>query len=755
MRGGLIATACAGLVFASAARAGESRIGAAIDRLSAQLAAEDEALVGGRIFARWSPDGRAVIFTSRADPAVRYGARREGRVETLIEAKDVRAAIEAAGLSADACRLTSDPLTSGGERVNLECDGRHYGLTIGAAVLSPQPQLDRLASLHAPRVLSDQFPTTFGDLVEAVSPDGRRFVTLLGDDLYLRSAADGAMTRLTRDGEPHLTWRNTQESAQSFNVKWSPDGARIAAIQLDLRRVPFEPLQHWLGARPQIQPVAYPRAGEPMHAFRLAVIDVRSAARMDIATGDTTDNYLDLVGWSADGSKLYYRTIDREHHHLRLYAANPFTGAAHLILSEDRATYIDTPMTLGPEIAYPLKHSNGLLILSEEDGWRHIYLHDAMGGLERRLTTGPWPVADIVCIDEAAGYVYFRAAMDPEHPYDLAVYRTALSGGSPERLTPEPGLHRIDMAPDGLDFIDEVSSPTESPVTRLRRADGRLVSVLSTADATRLAALGFGGFEPFTAKASDPRFETRGIIARPYGFDPARRYPVVEFIYGGMQASQAPADFYTLGHASGAMVLRSLLGAGFVVVMIDAPGTPGRGRAFQDATYGVWPQGVIANHVAWIQAAAADRPWMDLTRVGVYGHSWGGYMAVRAMIDAPGVYAVAVSHAAPQDFVDHPTYIEPFMGLPANNPAGYAAASNLNQVSQIKGPVLVMGMPLDVNAGFTPTMKFVNAMVEAKKDIDLFILPEANHSLSCCGRDKEIYMTALITQYLEDHLKSR
>ncbi len=682
----------------------ESRIATAMQRLIAQLAAEDQALVGGRIFARWSPDGQAVIFMRQSDPAIWRAQRHDGRVESL------------------------------------------------AGAVSLQTELDRFGSARAPRVLSDQFPTTFGDLVEVASPDGQTFVTLSGDDLYLRSALNGAVRRLTHDGEPDLTWRNTQESAQSFNVKWSPDGKLIAAIQLDTRHVAFEPLPHWLGARPKTELVAYPRAGEPMHAFRLAVLDATTGARVDIATGNTADHYVDLVGWRADGARLYYRTIDREHHHLKVYAADPATGAADLILTEDRATYIDTPMTLGPEIVHPLRHSNHLLILSEADGWRHIYLHDAMGRLERRLTSGAWPVADIVSIDERAGFVYFRAATDAERPYDLALHRTALAGGASMKLTSEPGLHRIDMAPDGLDFIDEVSSPTEPPVTRLRRADGTLVAVLGAANATSLTALGFGGFEAFSAKASDSRFDSRGVIARPYGFDPARRYPVVEFIYGGMQASQAPADFYTLGRASGAMALRSLLGAGFVVVMIDAPGTPGRGRAFQDATYGAWPQGVIANHVAWIEAAAARRPWMDLTRVGIYGHSWGGYMAVRAMIDAPSFYSVAVSHAAPQDFVDHPTYIEPFMGLPANNPGGYAAASNLDRVSRIQGPILVMGMPLDVNAGFTPTMKFVNAMVEARKDVDLFVLPEANHSLSSLGREKELYMTALITSYLEDHL---
>jgi len=194
--------------------------------------------------------------------------------------------------------------------------------------------------------------------------------------------------------------------------------------------------------------------------------------------------------------------------------------------------------------------------------------------------------------------------------------------------------------------------------------------------------------------------------------------------------------------------------AGFVVVSMDAPGTPGRGRVFQDVTYGIWPQTVIANHAHWIRAAGATRPWMDLSRVGVYGHSWGAYMAERAMIDAPDLYKVAAAHAGPADFIDHPTYIEPFLGLPSRNPRAYETGSNLARVAAIAGPVLVMAGPLDVNAGFTPTMKFVDAMIRANKDVDLVIFPESNHRLNCCGKDREMYAVAVIQRYFRGHLQN-
>jgi dipeptidyl aminopeptidase/acylaminoacyl peptidase len=219
-----------------------------------------------------------------------------------------------------------------------------------------------------------------------------------------------------------------------------------------------------------------------------------------------------------------------------------------------------------------------------------------------------------------------------------------------------------------------------------------------------------------------------------------------------MQSVNTPYDFFAADMGSAA-ILRSLARSGFAVVVLDAPGTPGRGRVFQDATYAIWPQTVIPNHERWIREVAASRPWMDLNRVGVYGHSWGAYMAERAMIEAPGLYKVAVGHAGPADFVDHSTYIEPFLGLPAHNPRGYAMGSNLIRVDAIQGPVLVMAAPLDVNAGFTPDMKFVDAMIKARKDVDLVLFPESSHRLNCCGKDREMYGVAIIQRYFQAHLQ--
>ena len=286
-------------------------------------------------------------------------------------------------------------------------------------------------------------------------------------------------------------------------------------------------------------------------------------------------------------------------------------------------------------------------------------------------------------------------------------------------------------------------------MVELRRTDGRLIRKLTSVSGQQVSVAQYGGAESFTARSTDDRWTMHGVVVKPHGFDPRDKYPVVEFIYGGMQARQCPHDFFGPLRST---VVRTLLRNGFVVVILDAPGTPGRGREFQDATYGIWPQTVIANHVAAIRTAAMTRPWMDLARVGIFGHSWGGYMAQRAMIDAPGFYLAAVSHAAPSDFEDHPYYIEPFMGLPKNNPAGYQAGSNLTRVDKIQGPVLSMPEPFDVNAGFSPGMKFVKAMMDARKDVELFSTPGSNHALACCDQNDYHYKVAVITRFLRRHL---
>lgn len=713
---------------------------AAID---ATLARENAAIIGADPETMWVDADHLLLRVDRDRADVELLDARAGRVAVIAEDGWLRPALTAAGAGP---AVTIDGMSVDRTRLYLADGTAIYAVDLGQRTVT-RDEARMAAATRQPRIISSQFPTTFGPLLEGPSPDGRRLISRRADNIVVRDADTGAERALTTDGVPRYSWLDTEESSEGLNAAWSPDGKRIAAVRLDSRDVHYEPLMRWLTRAPTVDYVAYPRAGDVMHRFELAVFDADSGARTMIDTGDTSDHYLNLIGWLAGGRSLLYQLIDREHKRLRLFRADAATGTVRLVLTETRATYIDTPMTLSPVLVRPLERG-GFLYLSERDGWRHIYRHDDEGKLIRQLTSGAWPVEEIVRVDER--WVYFTAARG--EPYQAALYRIPIIGGAIERLTPEGNARDIGFSKDGRYLVVTRSTPLMPPVTEVRTAAGKLVAELTRAEpGPALPTL-----EAISAPATDPRFDARGLILRPTGFDPARRYPVVEIIYGGMQLDFLPRDAYATGwwrQGYNALMGRLLAAQGFVVVYINAPGTPNRGRAYQDATYGRWPQGVIADHARLIRAAASTRPWMDLSRVGIFGNSWGGYLAQRALIDAPDLYTAAVAMAPPSDFSDHPTYIEPFIGLPSRNPAGYAAGSNLARLSEIKGSVLVMPEPLDVNAGFSPAMKFVDGMIAVGGDVELFTMPEVNHRVNCCGWPRERYAYAVATRFLRRKLE--
>ncbi len=697
----------------------------------------------GRVMPLWLVDGKRFLFAAngRGDLSLFMVDPVVNTIQQISNDSEVRSA-----------------LAIGSDEPNVALEGYDESKSLlliraGDMLYEYDPQADsaRLAQQHPldnAQQISNQFPTTFGPLMEAGSPDGKLFVTLKNHNLYIRPAGSDSLRPLTSDGHLKETWLNTQESSQSFNVFWSPESTRIATLQLDARKVWHEPVPHWTVTPPPTEPIPYPRSGEPMHRFRPFIIDVSNGDRVAIELGDTENNYVDILGWRADGQRVYVQVTDREHKDLRFYGVDATSGRSTLLLQERSATYLDTPMLLSPKLFHPL-NQGGFLYLTEQSQWRHIQRHDEDGKLVAKLTNGPWPVHEIVAIDQQSGWVYFRASQSKEEPYDLQLFRVSSDGGVPQLLTAGTGVNTIEFAPGRQYFIAQRSSTENPPIVELRHADGRMIRELVKVSADPVLTEGYGGVEPFTANSTDDRWTMHGVIIKPHGFDAQQKYPVIEFIYGGMQARQTPHDYFGPLRT---LVVQAMLREAFVVVIVDAPGTPGRGRVFQDATYGIWPQTVIDNHVQWIRKASQTRPWMDLSQVGIYGHSWGGYMAQRGMIDAPDFYKAAASHAAPSDFFDHPYYIEPFMGLPANNQAGYQAGSNLSRVDRIQGPVLSMPEPLDVNAGFSPGMKFVAAMMAARKDVELFSTPESNHSLACCQQSDYLYKVAVITRFFRRHL---
>jgi len=695
---------------------------ATIRRVDALLAAEDAAVRDGFPEWIWLADGRLLFRAD--DRALDLTLVAGDRAEPLRVASGATlpAGSQLDGVSPD----TKTLFFRQGDQM-LALDRATGGVTT-------DPARAAAARQERPRLISDQFPTTFGHLVERASPDGKWFATRLGDQLALRAFGSDTVRPLTQDGTPLDRWLDTEESAQGLNILWSDDSRLIAAVRLDSSGVAHEPLLRPLVTPPQVDRVAYPRAGQPIHRFHLAVFDVVTGARAEIQTGDTGNSYVNLLAWLPGKRAFLYQAVDREQKQLQIFRAEADSGSVRRLLVETRATYIDTPMTLSPVLVHPVP-DGGFLYLSEKDGWRHIYRYDSNGRLVTRLTQGDWPVDEVLRVDR--DWVYFRAA---RQPYRSWLYRVPLAGGAVQPLMTEANVSRVDFSPDGRRFVAVRSGPTRAPEVELHSANGHLLRRLATA---RLGAQ-LPRLEPFVTP-SKAGWAMHGVILTPPGFDPKRRYPVVEVIYGGMQVDFLPRDAYATGwwrHGYNARMGRLLAESGYVVVYLNAPGTPGRGRAFQDATYGRWPQGVIDDHAKFLRDAAASRPWMDLSRVGIFGNSWGGYLATRALIDAPDLYRSAVALAAPQDFVDHPTYIEPFMGLPAHNAAGYAAGSNLARVGQIQGSLLIVPELLDVNAGFSPSMKLIDAMIAAGRDVELFTMPDVNHRIDCCGWTRERYLYA-------------
>ena len=723
-----------------------------IAELESTLALEKAALGTGSIAPYWLEDGTRFLYAeSPGSLSIFLADPRTGRVSQLTHDAQVRASFAAAMGPSSEINAQLDGLSKDGKVLYLRIGNSFLAFDIGDRSLRSAPQRALEARNNRARLVSNQFPTTFGDLTEAGSPDGKSFITFKDDNLFLRVPPD-TLRPLTSDGAPNLSWQATEESAQTSTIFWSPDSSRIAAVQLDTRDVWHEPLMHWLEAHPRAELTVFPRAGEPMQRFRLVLIDVLSGAKTPLDTGDTTDHYVNLLGWRADGKAVFYQTFDREQKQVRFFSADAASGASKALLAERSDTYVNTRMTLGMDFFQPLRNSNGFLLLSDRDGWRHLYRYDSDGRLVARLSQGAWSVEELVAIDEGRGWVYFRASQDAQHPYDLQLFRVALKGGQPQRLTAEDGAHTIAISPSKQFFLDTRAGPGLPPVVELHACDGRLIRILGRAGLEPLLRAGFGGAEEFSALAADGTSVMHGMIVRPYHFDASKHYPLVELIYGGMQSINVSHDSFAATGMGSAPIVAALTSRGMGVAVVDAPGTPGRGKRFQDATYGTWPAGVIANHVRWLEAAAKAEPWIDLSRVGIYGHSWGGYLAETAMVEAPAFYKAAVAHAAPADLVDHSTYIEPFLGLPTHNPLAYEKGSVLHRVNSIEGPILIMAAPLDANAAFSPSMKLADALINAKKDFDLFVAPSNNHRMTCCGKEQALYQAAIVQRYFRKHL---
>ena len=584
---------------------------------------------------------------------------------------------------------------------------------------------------------------------ENVSPDGRWALFVQDHDLYVRTVATDEVRRLTTDGEDGYEYGVLPEFAskklqQDLGITipplvvWSPDSSRFATHLLDQRKVGLMHLVRSAppgGGRPSLLSYRYAVAGDPdenLATSEYVVFDPASGERTKADCAPAMVPFVPMIGydqlwWSGDGSKVYFLTTSRGDRRAWLNELDAGTGAVRVLLEETSPAHVQLSPTHFERNARVLA-SGEVLWWSQRADWGHLYLYGTDGSV-RTLTEGDWLVRKVVSVDEEDRRVVFTAAgrLPGSDPYLQELCSVSLDGGDITTLTSDGLDHEVTASPSGRFLVDVTSRYDVPTVSVLRDRAGAELTVLERADDTALRAAGWTAPERAVVKAADGVTDVYCSIWKPHGFDPAKKYAVLDEIYPGPQnqscALRFPGSGGVMVGANEGPVFAAL---GFVVVAIDGRGSALRERSLQDHARRSGAALFPDDHAVAVQQLAATRPWMDLDRVGVMGHSAGGYGSTRVLLERPDVYKVAVSSCGNHDNrVNHAWWGEKFFGLA--DEFDFEQQSNASLADKLEGKLFLIHGDDDDNAVPHGTMRLVDALIKANKDFDLLIVPNAPH----------------------------
>ena len=610
---------------------------------------------------------------------------------------------------------------------------------------------------------------------EVRSPDGRWIAFERNENLWVRSPETGQETQLSTDGETDFGYAvnpvsccDAVTSVRQRREKrpilvWSPDSRRIGTLRLDERGVGELHLLETAKGRPVLHSYKYALPGDSViPRYEVHVFDVvsRTQTRSPQGLQDavnttccwlTTDTLWKDARWGTGSDDFYYTHGQRDYRKFSLVHLDLRTGQARTVLEETAKTFVElTPVTGGVPNWRVISGNSEVIWFSERDGWGHLYLFDARtGALKNRITEGPWLVTELLRVDEASRTVWFTALGREagRDPYFRHLYRAGLDGTGLTLLTPEDADHAVTISPSGRSFIDTWSRRDAPPVTVMRRMDGLLVAQIQASDVSAWEAIGGRPPERVVVKARDGLTDLHGLLYRPSTFDATRRYPVIDYIYPGPQVGSVGGRGFTVQPRGDALALAEL---GFIVLQLDALGTPLRSRAFHEAYYGNMGDNGIADHVAALRQLASRHAWIDLSRVGIFGHSGGGFASTDAILRYPDVFHVAVSSAGNHDNRSYDyTWGEKYQGLVKAERGGDNFDSQANHLlaANLKGKLFLMYGTLDDNVHPNATLLLVDELIRQNKQFDMLVLPNRNH-----GFAGEPYVVRRTWDYFVQHL---
>jgi dipeptidyl-peptidase-4 len=586
------------------------------------------------------------------------------------------------------------------------------------------------------------------------SPDGGRVGYVRENNLYVEDLAAGRITPLTTDGSRTLIngtfdWVYEEELMDYYadGWRWSPDGSSVAFWQLNADSVKnFYLVNNTDSVYSTVTPIQYPKVGETNSAARVGVVSAAGGTtRWLEIEGDPRNHYIARMEWAAHSQELILQRLNRLQNRIEVMLGDVRTGRTRTVLVEQDSTWVDRVDDL-----VWLDRGKSFTWVSDRDGWNHVYVVSRDGKKIRLVTKGDFDVVDILGIDSKGGWLYYLAS--PENPAQRYLFRGRLDGkGKPERLSParESGTHTYDLAPNYRYAIETYSSFGNPPIVRLVRLPGH-DPVRTLVDnqplRSKVNALRRASVEWLSIEVEDG-VKLPGLMLKPADFDSTRKYPLLFFLYGGPAHTEADDVWggYYLWHTM-------LTQKGYLVAIVDNRGTPAPlGKRFRKAIYG--QMGVVETRD---QAAAARtllrRPYVDPSRVGIWGWSYGAFMALNALLQHPDIYrtAVAVSPVTHWSLYDN-VYTERYNGLITDNREGYDRGSPISYVKGLRGNLLLIHGGGDDNVHYQNTEVLINALVAANRPFEMMEYPNRTHCI-CQGKGTQAHLFDHVTRFLDRNL---
>jgi dipeptidyl-peptidase 4 len=676
-------------------------------------------------------DTRAITYTL-VDPAA--GTRKPAFDQT---------ALAAALAAASNGKIKNDPQHLQLSNLSLSEHDTHLAVSVGRS------EVQYRCILGATDTCTPLIPADHEELT--LSPDKKLGGFVRNWNLWVRDLATGKETQLTTDGIPNFGyatdnagWKHTDAAI----LLWSPDSKKIATFQQDQRKTGEMYLVPVTNGHPKLQAWKYPLVGDKdVTMIERVVIDVdsrkitrlkmpqdqhRSTLCDDIACdGNTWDD----VYWSPDTHHLAFVSTSRDHKQEWVRVADTATGQVREVMTETTPKFYESGN--GKVNTHYLPASNEILWFSERDNWGQLYLYDlTTGKLKNQITKGAsgngvegGNVTQVLHVDEKNRVIYFLAVGKEagRDPYFQHLYSIHFDGTGQRLLTPENADHVVTFSPNSALFVDAYSTPTTPQVTVVRNLAGKVVMDVAHQDITRLVAAGWVPPTPIQVKARDGQTELYGFMFKPTNLDPARKYPIVNYVYPGPQIGSCGGRTFTAAHGD----LQSLAELGFVVVCIDGMGTPFRSKAFHEAYYANLGDDTIPDQVSGMKDLATQYPFIDIDHAGIYGHSGGGNATVSALFHFPDFFKVGIGESGNHDNRDYEDdWAEKWAGVDVVNADGtsnYDDQANQKYAANLKGHLLLAHGTMDDNVPMNNTLLVVDALIKANKDFDLLLIPNVPH----------------------------